>query len=938
MNLIHSFLVLIACSLINLRAISQVITSNPEFPTVNDEVTITFNLNQCDCSIQGDIYAHTGVITSESTSDGDWKHVKTDWGENTEDTKLTKINDSLYSLVLTPDVTTYYSLNPEEQVLQLAFVFRNSTGSQQTINLYYDVYEPGLSVVLNNPTENLIVEETDTIVIEASVVSLGTTASDSICLYIDSDLVHVSYEDTLHHQIVTSGSGKHWIIVKADNPDYHAIDSLFYFIRSEISIEDVPEGLIDGINYIDSTSVTLVLFAPYKENVFVLGDFNSWELSNDYLMKQSTDGKRFWLPLTGLTAGEEYAYQYLINGNLKIADPYTEKILDPVNDPEIPSTTYPDLKAYPTGLTTGIVSILQTAQEEYPWQEFAFLPPEPEELVIYEMLIRDFVATRDIKTITDTLNYLESIGINAIELMPVNEFEGNNSWGYNPSFYFAFDKYYGQKQDFQKFIEECHKRGIAVIIDMVLNHSYSQSPMVQMYQDSKTGVQTEESPWFNDDCPHEPYCWGTDFNHESLETQKFVDRVNRFWLTEYNIDGFRFDFTKGFTNKTGDGWAYDASRIALLKRMTDSIKAVKSNAIVIFEHLSENTEEKELAEYSILLWGKMTDNYNEATMGYNESNKSDLSNISYLKRDWNKPHLVGYMESHDEERLMYKNITWGAASGSYDVKELATALQRMETAAAFFFTVPGPKMVWQFGELGYDYSINNCTNGTVDDDCRLDPKPLIWDYLEEAERIRLKAVFTELIKLRNNHEVFQTDNFDLDVKKALKSIHLNGNEMNVTIVGNFDLHSGKIDPAFQHTGTWYDYFAGTSLDITDVNDSISLRAGEYKIYTDTELETPSLPPGTELPNSIIHKRTNNNNPFEVYPNPTNEVIIIKSADRIRKTVQLKIYNAIGAQIFSKQVETNTPVSPDFINRYGSQVLYYQIETENDITQGKLIIE
>ena len=83
----------------------------------------------------------------------------------------------------------------------------------------------------------------------------------------------------------------------------------------------------------------------------------------------------------------------------------------------------------------------------------------------------------------DTLNYLEELGINAIELMPVNEFEGNNSWGYNPSFHMALDKYYGTPEAFKALVDACHARGIAVILDVVYNHVFSQSPLAKLYWD-----------------------------------------------------------------------------------------------------------------------------------------------------------------------------------------------------------------------------------------------------------------------------------------------------------------------------------------------------------------------------------------------------------------------------------------------------------------------
>jgi pullulanase/glycogen debranching enzyme len=202
----------------------------------------------------------------------------------------------------------------------------------------------------------------------------------------------------------------------------------------------------------------------------------------------------------------EYAFQYLVDGEIRIADPYTDKILDPWNDNNIPSSTYPNLKDYPTNKTNHAVSVFQTDQSEFQWQnDDDFVQPEQKDLVIYELLIRDFIQNHDYQTLIDTLDYLEDLGINAIELMPINEFEGNSSWGYNPSFYFAPDKYYGTKNDLKSFIDECHRRGIAVIQDMVLNHSYRQSPFVRLYWDSINNRPAINNPWYNEKSPNNVY-------------------------------------------------------------------------------------------------------------------------------------------------------------------------------------------------------------------------------------------------------------------------------------------------------------------------------------------------------------------------------------------------------------------------------------------------
>ncbi|MEL7341151.1 MAG: alpha-amylase family glycosyl hydrolase, partial [Bacteroidota bacterium] len=438
----------------------------------------------------------------------------------------------------------------------------------------------------------------------------------------------------------------------------------------------------------------------------------------------------WWVQLNGLTPGEEYAYQYQVDGVLTIGDPYCDKVLDPWNDSFISDDVYPNLKPYPTE-ASGIVSVLQTAQTPYVWQSNNYTRPDQSELYVYELLIRDFVAAHDYKTVIDSLDYLQSLGINAIELMPIMEFEGNSSWGYNPSYLFAVDKYYGTRNDLKAFVDSCHARGIAVILDMVVNHHFGQSPLVRLYFDSGSNRPTADNPWFNQDATH-PFNVGYDMNHESPQTQEYVDRILRYWVEEYRFDGYRMDLSKGFTqtNYGGDvgAWSsYDAGRVALLKRMADSLWNVDPGVYFMLEHFANNTEEKELAEYGMMIWGNHNHNYTQAAMGY--ASDANFSGISHKNRGWNVPNLIGYMESHDEERIMYKNTAFGNSSGNYDVRDLNTGLARAEMAAAFFIPLPGPKLMWQFGEYGYDYEIE--FNG------RTGEKPIRWDYLNNPYRLKL---------------------------------------------------------------------------------------------------------------------------------------------------------------------------------------------------------
>ena len=535
-----------------------------------------------------------------------------------------------------------------------------------------------------------------------------------------------------------------------------------------------------------------MLFAPQKAVVTILGDFNSWTQNSAYQMKKTPDGQRFWLRLTGLTAGAEYAYQYLIDNQLKLADYNAEKILDPANDSYISATTYPNLKVYPTSLTTGIVSVLQTSKPQYTWSSGSFTRPDKRNLVLYELLVRDFVEKHDWKTLTDTLSYLKRLGINSIHVMPFNEFEGNNSWGYNPSFFLAPDKYYGPENDLRRFIDSAHAKGMAIIMDMVMNHAYGQSPMVQMYWDAVNNRPAANSPWFNPVAPHTWLTFGYDFNHEAQATKDYVDKVITQWLTKYRIDGIRWDFTKGFSQRSapteGASAAYDASRIAILKRIYDKMQSVSPGSICILEHFCANTEEKELSDYGMLLWGNLNYNYSQASQGLLAN--SDFNWGIFTSRSWNQPTLLTYAESHDEERLTYNNEQSGNASGSYDIKNVNTALKRQEMVAAFLIPVPGPKMIWEFGELGYDYGINRCEDGTYNNNCRLSPKPIVWNYYQNANRRALYNVYANLNKLKTNplySSTFTGSNISWDLSSAFKWIKLLGPSLNVMIIGNFDV-------------------------------------------------------------------------------------------------------------------------------------------------------
>jgi 1,4-alpha-glucan branching enzyme len=862
---LHGSLILLFFSL---HGFSQLLSWTPNFiQESSTPVVITMDANKGNMGLlnytPSDVYVHIGVITNMSTSSSDWKYVTSVWGTTNPVFQATSLGGNKWSYTITGGLRSYFGIsNPAETIKEIAILFRSGNGTFKQANadgsdMYIPVYTTNLATRFNVPfIQPTFIPQPETITknVGDNISITGVSNNPStLKLYFNGSVIQTALNATTvsaSPQIVVGGNQT--LIVEADDGSTVVKDTIQFFVSGGVTVSPLPAGARDGINYNpNNTSATLVLYAPGKSRVSVIGEFtgSNWVEQSQYQMNNTPDGNYWWLTINGLTAGTEYAFQYLVDGTLKIAEPYSEKILDPNNDQFIASTTYPSLKPYPTGLTTGIVSVLQTNAPAYNWQVNNFQKPDKRSLVIYELLVRDYVANHDWNTLRDTLSYLKKLGINAVEIMPFNEFEGNISWGYNPDFYFAPDKYYGPANTLKEFIDSCHKNGIAVLMDIALNHSFGSAPMVQLYWDAANNRPAANNPWFNP-VPKHAFNVGFDMNHESLATRYFVSRVVDYWLNDYKIDGFRFDLSKGFTQtQTCDAngnncnvatWSnYDQSRVDIWKRYYDTIQLKSPGAYTILEHFADNSEETTLSNYGMMLWGNMNYNYNQASMGYNTD--WDFSYGLASQRGWTNPYLVTYMESHDEERLMYKNIQYGNSSGGYNVKDTATGLKRNELDAAFFFTLPGPKMIWQFGELGYDYSINYCQDGSNNGNCRTDPKPIRWDYLQNPARKELHDVYSNLIKLRFNtsyRDAFISNTSQQSLSGAFKWITLSGTTGKIVVVGNFDVVSQTGSVIFPNAGIWYDYLNGTTISATGASQSFTLAPGEYHVYTNTLVTLP----------------------------------------------------------------------------------------------------
>jgi 1,4-alpha-glucan branching enzyme len=950
--------ILTSLVLVSSFVLGQTVTLNPTIaPTLfhyNDPITVTYDVTGTSLASLADAWVwvwipgNTAINAKYNTNPASANAALT---VNAKCIKSVVSGKTLFAITFTP--STFFASDISTQI-QMGILLKGNDWSNGQTSDYISNFLIGntFQTKLTSPlVQPLFVANGNSISVQAT----ASAASDFSLIInnqlLDSEISKINYTRTL----TVSDTVKFYqafLIVKSGT----TIDTLAfsYLIPQASPALARSSGIIDGINYnaADHTRATLCLWAPGKTSVYAFGDFTKWDVLPSYLMKK--DGEHFWLEVTGLTAGTEYAFQYLVDETVRIADPYADKILD-TEDSKIPATTYPALKAFPAKAVSdkwyfNRLSVLQTDQQPYQWQTTNYQKPAKEKLTIYELHIRDFFGdkAKNYQNLIDTLSYFKRLGINAIELMPITEFNGNDSWGYNPTFMFAPDKFYGTKNKLKEFIDKCHQKGIAVIMDIVMNQQDLPNPYLMMDYDFVNFNPTANNKWFNAKATH-PFNVFSDLNHESPYTKSYLDTINHYWLNEYKIDGYRYDLSKGFssinycTTKNCDtgpevtAWSgYDASRVAILKRMSDKVWSHTPNAYIILEHFAADQEEKELVEYranegkGMMVWANFNNSFNQNTMGYGSSN--DISRIYFANRSWSVPGGVGYMESHDEERLMFKNLQFGNVNATYSVKSLSTALERIQAASVVFYTIPGPKMLWQFGELGYDLSINTCSDGTVNNNCRVSAKPVKWDYQQDGLRKNLHDVTADLIRLRNTHSVFTNGGATVSTGSGLiKQVALKNKpynaaptssaQMNVVAVSNFDIVNQSASVNFPHTGTWYDYYAlGETLSVSASPFALALVPGQYKIYTDVKIESPVI---TAVENTIELS-------VELYPNPTSAMLKIDAGNATIES--LALVSTQGVRSSPSRIDSNSWE----VGGFSTGMYVVEIKTDKSLIRKKII--
>ena len=880
-RLLSALSVILLCVLVNAQ-----VTTKPAFiqKGYKGEIVVTFNPAEGNGGMVGatKCYAHTGLITSKSASGSDWKYATPQWRGGDDKYKMTK-NGDVWTLTI-ENIYEYYGCPESEEILKMAFVFNDGPSGEKEgktsdgSDIFVELVEAGLNVKFETPADNQLVNVGTT-----TNFKLSASENSTISLLINDKEIktEVGTELTLNHTFTATGDFT--CVAKAEAEGAIDYDTIFICVASGPTHATRPEGLQDGITYYkdDATKVTLSLYSKNNsgqiaQNVFVLGDFNNWSYTTDYQMKKDGETGYFWLDITGLEPGKEYVFQYAIkrpDGSMvQISDAYTHKTVDP-NDHYIPEDIYPNQLMYPAA-ADGPCAVIQTGRTEFEWSDATlnFKRPNKNNLIIYEIWAYDFSPLRSFDAITKRLDYIENLGVNAIEFMPISEFEGNISWGYNPTHYFALDKAYGTPESFKTLVDECHKRGIAVIIDMVFNHATGWAAQNKMFP-------LAQNPYFNVTPPHGDNVF-EDWNHDFEGTRNYFHRVLKYWLEEYKIDGYRMDLAHGLCGKSCDNYG---NQHILEDYYANSIKAVSEDAYFILEHWNRWGEQSALISKGMMCWENSSHKYYELAMGwYNGSNSSDLSAA-------NKDNYVSYAESHDEERCQYKAIQYG--NGEIKTNK-ETRLGRIASYVAMSTMLNGPQMIWMFEEIGYDISIDK--NGRTGSK----PVPEANAYYINQSRMSQYQQIGQINQLRTRilPQVFEGNptSKDLAHKKALRSVIWGEGVNRVFVVSNVSVDPQEFTLP-EGTASWYDYLANDK-NAMKAGKKITLPAGTVKVYTAQYFQLPEVPTTYAFDDYVDVENIESASKCIVYPTVAEDIIFIETTENVKS---VEVINIQGQKMISE---------------------------------------
>ena len=531
-----------------------------------------------------------------------------------------------------------------------------------------------------------------------------------------------------------------------------------------------------------ANSIEFELFAPHSQGAKLKGSFLDGQ---EIVLKKGKDG--YFRTKVDLEDGH-YTYKFWVQSKSDFLKP--DEWVEVVD----PRATNVD--------ETQQMAVIQIKNgnpiiDDYIWQhDDQFLPPN-NDLVIYEILVRDFSGGEDdpyprgkFKHVTEKLDYLCELGINAIELMPIQEFPGDEGWGYNPRHYFAVESTYGSTTDLKHLIDECHARGIRVILDIILNHSDYEAPLTQIDYDY----------WYLKDPKDPEFNWGPEFDYDHYDenldlypAQEFVKNIVRFWVTEYHIDGFRFDAVKqmghfNFLRQLAD----EAAELAHPKPFFN-----------IGELIPEVPEATNLEGPLDACWRDGFQHQFVPVLWGDEIDIETLKELVDAKRSgyMGAVNVINYLSNHDHDHLMVQLANHGVFDDA--------AFKQAKLAAAVVMTVMGVPLIWMGEEFGA-YKPKT-----------LDPAKIDWTLLGNDRNRDLWETYRGLIRLREESQALRTDNVEFchenPENKVLAYIRWNDEGSRVIVVINFsDQYLADYQvPNFPHDGTWHEWMNDYDIEVKD---------------------------------------------------------------------------------------------------------------------------
>jgi 1,4-alpha-glucan branching enzyme len=539
------------------------------------------------------------------------------------------------------------------------------------------------------------------------------------------------------------------------------------------------------------------LFAPYNKGAALVGSFSDWE---EIPMQKGEDG--YFRTQIELEDGV-YQYKFRVQSKSWFFEP--DQWVD-VNDPY--ATDIDNSTQNSVARIKGGARIIDT----YVWQhDDKPLPGDPE-LVIYEMHVGDFSGGEDdpyargkYKHVIEKLDYLCELGINAIELMPIKEYPGDHSWGYNPRYFFATESSYGTTDGLKRLIDECHARGIRIIMDGIYNHSEAESPLTQIDHDY----------WYHHS-PRDPdNNWGPEFNYEFYDEKldikpawSFVGDTVRFWIQEYHIDGIRFDAARQIANYDFMHWiVQEAKRTASMKPF-----------YTIAEHIPETPS---ITNADGPMDGCWHESFYHCVLEHICGDTFDLERLKDVldaKRQGflGTANVVNYLTNHDHNHLMVEL----ADREIFD----EAAFQRAKLGAALLMTAMGVPLIWMGEEFG-EYKHKTPEQAKLE-------WPLLGNDLNQG----LFEYYRGLIALRKENQALYTENIDFfyedPATKVLAYVRWNQEGSRVVVVANFSdqFLSTYLIPNFPEDGRWHEWTNNYDVEAGDRSLITDLGAYEAKVF------------------------------------------------------------------------------------------------------------